>query len=77
MTTTVRRDDVVVFLDQLVCTSPSNKPTFVVLDNASMHHHIEPEKLDRWLEKYDFILLDLSPYSPELNLIETLWKQRA
>lgn len=42
-----------------------------------MHHYIEPEKLDRWLAKYSFVLLRLSPYSPELNLIEMLWKQRA
>ena len=57
------------------CTSPADKPTFVVMDNASTHHHIEPEILDRWVLKHQFVLLHLPTYSPELNLIETLWKQ--
>lgn len=39
----IRRQHVVAFLDQLACASPADKPTFVVMDNASTHHHIEPE----------------------------------
>lgn len=71
----IRRQHVVAFLDQLACASPADKPTFVVMDNASTHHHIEPETLDRWVLKQQFVLLHLPTYSPELNLIETLWKQ--
>ena len=39
-----------------------------------MHHHIDPAITDRWLIKHRFLPLYLPPYSPELNLIEILWK---
>jgi hypothetical protein len=42
------------------------------MDNASTHHHIEPETLDRRVLKQQFVLLHLPTYSPKLNLIETL-----
>jgi len=34
---------------------------------------IEPEMYNKWLYEHLFVLLYLSPYSPELNLIEILW----
>ncbi|WP_035878800.1 transposase, partial [Cupriavidus sp. amp6] len=48
--------------------------TVVVLDNAKIHHAIEQEVLDRWLFEHRMILFHLPPYSPELNLIEIVWK---
>ena len=71
---TVRREDVIRFLDRLAQSSPADKWTFLVMDNASMHHHIDPAITDRWLIKHRFLPLYLPPYSPELNLIEILWK---
>ena len=70
----VRRDDVIAFLDRVAEASDSAKFTFIVMDNASIHHHIEPAIIERWLVKNRFAPLYLPPYSPELNLIEILWK---
>jgi transposase len=48
--------------------------TVVVLDNASIHHSIDQETVDRWFLEHRMVLFYLPPYSPELNLIEILWK---
>lgn len=69
------RDDVVNFLDHRAKTSDPNKWTFVVLDNARIHHAIDLAIRQEWLIRHRFSLLYLPPYSPELNLIEILWKQ--
>jgi transposase len=47
----------------------------VVHDNASIHHAIDPEIHERWLGEHRMLLFFLPPYSPELNLIEIVWKQ--
>ena len=50
------------------------KPTVVVLDNASIHHsHEFSSNLDRWSSK-GLTVKHLSTYSPELNLIEIVWR---
>ncbi|MDO9200584.1 MAG: transposase, partial [Hydrogenophaga sp.] len=71
----VCRQDVLNFLDKQARNSARDKLTVVVLDNASIHHHIDPNTLEEWMVRDRFILLFLPPYSPELNLIEILWKQ--
>jgi len=71
---TIRREHVINFLDRLAESSAQDKLTFVWMDNASIHHSIEQEITDRWLVDHRFVLLYLPPYSPELNLIEILWK---
>ncbi|MBK3823988.1 hypothetical protein G3A41_37985 [Paraburkholderia aspalathi] len=48
--------------------------TVVVLDNASIHHNIDQETIDRWFLNHRMVLFYLPPYSPELNLIEIVWK---
>lgn len=58
----------------LATSSAQEKLTFAWMDNASIHHSIEPEITDRWLVDHRFVLLYLPPYSPELNVIEILWK---
>lgn len=70
----VKRPDVTAFLDRLA-TQPAERPTFVVLDNAAIQRGIDPERLERWRTGHHFILCYLPPNSPELNLIEILWKQ--
>ena len=51
------------------------KPCFVILDNASMHRSkVFTAELDNWAAKGVFIHY-LPPYSPELNLIEILWRK--
>jgi transposase len=49
--------------------------TIVVLDNATIHHGMDPEKLDDGLIHHRLLLMHLPPYSPELNPIEIVWKQ--
>jgi hypothetical protein len=70
----VCREDVIAFLDLTAQAYSSDKFTFLVLDNASTHHRIDQEIIDRWLIVHRFVPLYLPPYSPELNLIEILWK---
>lgn len=49
--------------------------TVLVLDNAPIHRSKKfKAKIKEW-EKMDLILFFLSPYSPELNIIEILWKR--
>src|SRR5215467_3242852 len=53
----------------------SLKKTVVVIDNASVHTSEEFEEcLPRWKKK-GLIIKYLSTYSPELNLIEILWRK--
>ena len=50
------------------------KPTIVVLDNASYHKSKKfKSNLYKWMNK-GLTLLYLPPYSPQLNIIEILWR---
>jgi transposase len=53
---------------------PITKKTVVVLDNASIHTSEEFEERMPYWRKQGLILKYLPPYSPELNLIEILWR---
>jgi transposase len=51
------------------------KKTVVVVDNASIHTSDDfADRLPYW-KKQGLIVKYLSPYSPELNLIEILWRR--
>ena len=51
------------------------KNTIVILDNASIHRSkLFKSNIKKW-EKQGLFLLYLPPYSPELNLIEILWRE--
>ncbi len=51
------------------------KPTFVVLDCARIHtSKIIAERLGFWQQRGLFVFF-LPPYSPGLNLAETLWRK--
>ena len=71
---TIKRPDVVQFLEQIARESTPGLTTVVVLDNASIHHNLDKETIDRWFLEHRMVLFYLPPYSPELNLIEILWK---
>lgn len=71
----VKQQEVETFLQRLAKQSKRNSITLVVLDNARIHHAISQETLDIWMCDYKFCLYFLPTYSPELNLIEMLWKQ--
>lgn len=52
-----------------------HKPTTLVIDNASMHTSNEfLENTERW-QKRGLTIMPISPYSPELNIIETVWRK--
>jgi transposase len=51
------------------------KKTVVVIDNASIHRSEEFEDHIPCWKKQGLIIKYLSPYSPELNLIEILWRR--
>lgn len=72
--TTVRRENVVSLIERIARQEDRKPLTLVVLDNATMHHGIAPETREDWRVNHRLVLLYLPPYSPELNLIEILWK---
>jgi transposase len=49
--------------------------TVVVMDNASIHRSEEFEDRMPYWKKQGLIIKYLPPYSPELNLIEILWRR--
>lgn len=70
----VTRSDVMDFLEQ-VAEQGDERLTILVLDNAPIHHGIDAVTRRRWLREHNMCLLYLPAYSPELNLIEMVWKQ--
>lgn len=69
---TTRSERVIQFLDQFSQTL--EKTTVVVLDQASIHtSDAMIEKLEAW-RKNKLELFWLPTYSPQFNLIETLWR---
>ncbi|UWD88110.1 IS630 family transposase [Ralstonia pseudosolanacearum] len=69
----IKGPDVEQFLDALIRQDDS-RPTIIVLDNAAIHHSISEETRDRWFREHKALLFFLPPYSPELNMIEIVWK---
>lgn len=68
----ITADKVVDFLDRL--SFRIKKDTFVVLDNASVHRGKLIAELRPIWEKRGLFLFFLPPYSPHLNIAETLWR---
>ena len=69
---TLNSDAVIGLLDEFVKTT--TKRTIVVLDNAPIHTSKKfMQKIEAWREE-DLYIYFLPPYSPELNLIEILWR---
>ena len=72
MFTTATSDKVIEVFDDFIETL--DKPTVVVLDNASFHKSKKfKSHIPRWSNK-GLTLCYLPPYSPQLNIIETLWR---
>ena len=52
----------------------STKPTVIVMDKASIHtSQMIQERLEEW-KNQQVEIFQLPPYSPQLNLIEILWR---
>lgn len=68
----IKAEDVAEFIDNFSMTI--TRPTFIVLDNASVHTGGQmKESLDKWRQRGLYIFF-LPPYSPHLNIAETLWR---
>ena len=66
---------VVACFDEFAKQIDPDKTTVVIVDNASTHTSAEfEEKLEQW-EDNGLVVKPLSSYSPELNLIEILWRK--
>jgi transposase len=54
--------------------STVNKPTVIVVDQSSIHtSNAMLDKIEEWLER-KITIFELPSYSPQLNLIEILWR---
>jgi transposase len=72
----VTRKTFVAFMERLIAkVARPDVPTFIVLDHARIHHGLDETITRQWMEKFHTSLYFLPPYSPELNMIEILWKQ--
>jgi len=68
----INSDVVVACIDTFF--SRVNKPTVIVVDQSSIHtSNIILNKLEEWRER-NLTIFQLPPYSPQLNLIEILWR---
>ena len=65
-------DKIVSFLDEISFNLKMD--TFVVLDNASVHRNKKIRELRPIWEQRGLFLFYLPPYSPQLNIAETLWR---
>lgn len=71
-TQSINSDVVVACIDTFFPTL--NKPTVIVVDQSSIHtSDIVFNKLEEWRER-NLTIFQLPPYSPQLNLIEILWR---
>ena len=71
--TTYNTDKVSSYMDRFVAQTV--KKTVVILDNSPIHKSKKfMAKIEEWKEK-DVLIFFLPPYSPELNLIEILWRR--
>lgn len=55
-----------------LCEEDKTKYKIIVVDNASIH---KSKEIQKYCEKKNVILVYLTPYSPDLNDIEWLWKK--
>lgn len=60
------------FLDRFSLTI--KRETFIVLDNAKVHRSKLMKEMRKIWEKRGLFLFFLPPYSPHLNIAETLWR---
>ena len=71
--TTFNTDKFICFMDTFV--AQTIKKTIVILDNSPIHRSKKfMAKIQQWREQ-DVYIFFLPSYSPELNLIEILWRR--
>lgn len=74
-TGSVTTETVITAFDQFVAQKAPDTFAVIVLDNASMHwSNAFRRKILKWMSQRVHLVY-LSAYSPELNLIEILWRR--
>jgi transposase len=68
---TINAEEVLVFLKKIEHFYPEKQKIHVILDNARYYRN---QKVTEYLQTSRIEFLFLPPYSPNLNLIERLWK---
>jgi len=68
---TVNSESTINLLSAIECAYPASKEIQVILDNAKYHYSLEVQE---YLKDSRVKLVFLPSYSPNLNLIERLWK---
>ena len=71
--TSFNSEKAIAFIDRFVLQI--KKQTVIILDNAPIHKSKKFKKKIKEWEELDLRIYFLPPYSPELNLIEILWKR--
>lgn len=69
----INADKIVTILDEF--SWKINRRTVVVLDNASPHRSKKVRQMIPYWEQRGLHLFFLPPYSPQLNIVERLWKE--
>lgn len=57
--------------EKIVAAHPGEQPIYIICDNARYYRN---KALSEWLQGQRLVQVFLPPYSPNLNLIERLWK---
>jgi transposase len=70
---TINSDKFICFMDCFAARIV--KKTVVILDNSPIHRSNKFKAKMREWEERDLLIYFLPPYSPELNLIEILWRR--
>jgi len=71
----VTTDVVLEAFDRLLAEKPKDRFAVVVLDNARIHHARKlQQQRAQWRDRGVYLVF-LPTYSPELNLIEALWRK--
>jgi transposase len=74
-TDTVTTDVVIDMFEHWIAHKPGDRCVVVVMDNARIHRSAQfTKQLSTWAKQHVYVVY-LPPYSPELNLIELLWKK--
>jgi len=73
---TVNRETFIEFMDDLIPKIAKEKdtPTFIILDYTRIHHGFDDSITLGWMKTHNTFLGFIPSYSPELNMIEILWK---
>ena len=68
---TINADSTLELLERIESANPEAESIYVVCDNAAYYHS---RKVTEYLSSSRISLVFLPPYSPNLNIIERLWK---